>query len=185
MAQVGERYARDVTKQRDDGGSSKRTELADVARALRAVADAIVIEFEDDDDRSQLRDNQGCRRRMLADRPRYQVQGVVVSSSFTTTSTFTIANARHVASKIKTDLKLLQRAYGDPSDAKIEDFGEEAAQMLNAGYLRAVTYGYKKDGDWDIALLYTANNEGRWSAMTALGRSREGYPSQDHPSTRS
>jgi hypothetical protein len=83
-----------------------------------------------------------------------------VSSSFTTTRTFTIANARHVAAKIKTDLKLLQRAYGEPSDQRIDAFGEEAAQMLNAGYLGTVTYGFKKNGNWVLALHYTANNDG-------------------------
>jgi hypothetical protein len=93
-----------------------------------------------------------------------------MSSSHTTTSTFTIANARHVAAKIKTDLKLLQRAYGDPSDQKIEDFGEEAAQMLNAGYLRTVTYGYKKDGAWIVALRYTANNDGTLSTDDRAGQ---------------
>jgi hypothetical protein len=93
-----------------------------------------------------------------------------MSSSYTTTSTFTIANARHVAAKIKTDLKLLQRAYGKPNDTDIENYGEEAAQMLNAGYLGTVTYGFMKDGKWIVALRYTANNDGSLSTDDRAGQ---------------
>lgn len=79
-------------------------------------------------------------------------------STFTTTKTFTITEARYITSKIKTDLKLLQGAYGSPSDARIEDFGEEAAMLLAKGYLDTVTYGFKRDGDWVVALRYVAHN---------------------------
>lgn len=81
-----------------------------------------------------------------------------MSSTFTNSSTFTIANARHVGAKVKTDLKLIQRAYGSPSDGAIEDFGEELAQVLAKGYLGTVTYGYRRDGNWIVALRYTAAN---------------------------
>jgi hypothetical protein len=93
-----------------------------------------------------------------------------MSSSSTTTSTFTIANARHVAAKIKTDLKLLQRAYGGPTDGDIDNYGEEVAQMLNAGYLGSVTYGYMKDRKWIVALRYTANNDGTLSTDHRAGQ---------------
>ena len=71
-----------------------------------------------------------------------------MSMTSTRTSTFTIANARYVTSKIKADLKLLQRAYGSPTDADIEAYGEEAAQLLNGGYLGTVTYGFRRNGSW-------------------------------------
>lgn len=101
-----------------------------------------------------------------------------MSSSFTTTSTFTIANARHVAAKIRTDLKLLQRAYGKPTDGDIENYGEEAAQMLNAGYLGTVTYGFMKDRKWIVALSYTANNDGTLSTDDRAGRIPRGVSVQ-------
>lgn len=81
-----------------------------------------------------------------------------MSSTYTTSSTFTIANARHVAAKVKTDLKLLQRAYGAPSDSHIEDYGEELAQLLAKGYLGTATFGYRRGSDWVVALRYTAAN---------------------------
>lgn len=93
-----------------------------------------------------------------------------MSSSHSTTNTFTIANARHVAAKIKTDLKLFQRAYGEPSDSAIDNYGEEAALMLCTGYLGTVTYGYKKGGDWIVALRYAANNDGTLTCDDRAGR---------------
>lgn len=92
------------------------------------------------------------------------------TSTNTTTSTFTIANARQVASKIKTDLKLLQQQYGSPTDAKIDDFGEEAAQLLNKGYLGTVTFGFRRSGDWVFALSYTARNDGTLSSDDRAGK---------------
>ena len=65
---------------------------------------------------------------MLADRSRHDLQRLIsMSTTSTRTSTFTIAHARYVTSKIKTDLKRLQMEYGAPPDAGIEAFGEEAA----------------------------------------------------------
>ncbi len=62
--------------------------------------------------------------------------------------TFTIVHARHIAAKIATDLKRLQRFYGKPSDKQIADYEAEAVAMLKAGYLQTVTYGFKRDGQW-------------------------------------
>ena len=92
-----------------------------------------------------------------------------MSMTTTHTSTFTIANARYVTSKIKTDLKLLQKAYGSPTDADIDDYGEEAAQLLNGGYLGTVTYGYRRNGSWVVALRYTARHDGTLAADDRAG----------------
>lgn len=92
-----------------------------------------------------------------------------MSMTSTHTSTFTIANARYVTSKIKADLKLLQRAYGSPTDAAIEAFGEEAAQLLNGGYLGTVTYGYRRNGSWVVALKYAAQPNGTLAAVDRAG----------------
>ena len=88
----------------------------------------------------------------------------------TTSSTFTIANARYVTSKVKADLALMQRIYGAPSDAHIENLGEEAAQLLNKGYLGRVTYGFRRDGDWIVALRYTANRDGTLATDDRAGQ---------------
>ena len=43
-----------------------------------------------------------------------------MSNSFTISeaTTFTITHARHMAAKVATDLKRIQRFYGKPSDTK-------------------------------------------------------------------
>ena len=45
---------------------------------------------------------------------------------FPTPTTFTVTHARHMAAKVATDLKRMQRLYGSPSDAEIADYEAEA-----------------------------------------------------------
>jgi len=81
------------------------------------------------------------------------------SFSYTDTSTFTVTHARHMAAKVATDLKRMQRFYGSPSDAKIAEFEAEATEMIKTGYLETVTYGFKKNGNWmEPTLRYTARD---------------------------
>lgn len=84
-----------------------------------------------------------------------------MSHSFTTseTTTFTVTHARHMASKLATDLKRIQRFYGSPSDSSISDYEDEVVQLLTAGYLGTVTYGFRRDGQWvEPTLRYTAED---------------------------
>lgn len=81
------------------------------------------------------------------------------SYSYTESTTFTITHARHMAAKIATDLKRMQRFYGKPSDAQIANFEDEAAALLKAGYLEDVTYGFQRNGQWiEPTLKYTARD---------------------------
>lgn len=84
-----------------------------------------------------------------------------MASSFTVSdsTTFTITHARHMAAKVAADLKRIQRHYGEPGDAAIADYEEEVVQLLKAGYLGTVTYGYMRDDKWiEPALRYTARD---------------------------
>ncbi len=84
-----------------------------------------------------------------------------MSYSFTEseTTTFTVTHARHMAAKVATDLKRLQRFYGEPSDKRIEQYEAEIIALLKAGYLSSVTYGFKRDGKWiEPTLKYTARD---------------------------
>ena len=81
------------------------------------------------------------------------------SYSYTESRTFTVTHARHMAAKVATDLKRMQRFYGKPSDENIADYESEATEMLRAGYLDTVTYGFKRDGKWiEPTLRYTARD---------------------------
>jgi hypothetical protein len=79
------------------------------------------------------------------------------SATVTETTTFTITHARHMAAKVAADLKRMQRFYGKPSDASIAAYEEEVVELLKAGYLGSVWYGFKRNGEFiEPALRYTA-----------------------------
>lgn len=81
------------------------------------------------------------------------------SFSYTESSTFTVTHARHMAAKVATDLKRLQRLFGLPSDARMAEFETEATELLKAGYLGTVTYGFRREGKWiEPTLRYTAHD---------------------------
>lgn len=81
------------------------------------------------------------------------------SYSYTETATFTVTHARHMAAKVAADLKRMQRFYGSPSDERIAQFEAEVTELIRAGYLGTVTYGFQKDGNWiEPTLRYTAKD---------------------------
>lgn len=71
-------------------------------------------------------------------------------SSYTVTeaSTFTVTHARHIAAKVATDLKRMQRFYSAPSDAQIDAYEAELTLLIKGAYLEKVTYGFRKDNAW-------------------------------------
>ena len=74
-------------------------------------------------------------------------------------TTFTITHARHMAAKVVTDLKRLQRFYGAPSDGGIAAYGEELTMLMRNGYLRTVTYGFRRNNAWiEPTVSYTARD---------------------------
>lgn len=101
-----------------------------------------------------------------------------MTASFTTTEarTFTVTHARHMAAKVATDLKRLQRLYGKPSDTSIADYEAEVVELLRAGYLDKVTYGFRRNNCWiEPALRYSARDlEGVSATDDDPGRIRPG-----------
>jgi hypothetical protein len=78
-------------------------------------------------------------------------------SSYTYSQTFTETHAKHIAAKVATDLKRIQRFYGELTDTRIGNYEKEIIQYLKKGYLTEVTYGFKKNGQWiEPTLRYTA-----------------------------
>ena len=86
--------------------------------------------------------------------------------SYTDTVTFTVTHARNLASKIATDLKRMQRFYGSPSDFNINSYENEAIELMRAGYLGSVTYGFMRNGEWvEPTLIYTSRDLAGLSAL--------------------
>lgn len=81
------------------------------------------------------------------------------SFTYTGTQTFTATHAKHIAAKVATDLKRIQRFYGHPIDRRIEQYETEVVELLKKGYLDTVTYGFKRDDKWiEPTLRYTAKD---------------------------
>lgn len=81
------------------------------------------------------------------------------SSTYTYNQTFTITHAKYLASKLAADLKRVQRLYGSPSDSSISSYEQEMTQLLKAGYLDEVKYGFKYNGNFvEPTLIYSAQD---------------------------
>lgn len=88
---------------------------------------------------------------------------------------FTITHAKHLAAKVATDLKRIQRFYGNPGDEWIAAYEAEITYLLKAGYLGEVTYGFKRGGQWtEPTLRYTARQLGEGAEDHDPGRIRPG-----------
>ena len=81
------------------------------------------------------------------------------SYTLSESQSFTATHARHMAAKVSTDLKRVQRFYRDPTDARIANYEAEVIELLKAGYLGVVTYGFQRNGNWiPPTLRYTARD---------------------------
>ena len=103
------------------------------------------------------------------------------SYTVTDTDTFTRTHAVHIAAKVATDLKRMQRFYGEPSDGWIAAYELEVVELLRAGFLGTVTYGYQRSGSWiEPTLFYTARVlAGSPARDDDPGRVRPGAPIAD------
>jgi hypothetical protein len=81
------------------------------------------------------------------------------SLTVTETTSFTATHARHMAAKVATDLKRMQRFYGLPSDTAIAHFEAEVIELLKGGYLATVSYGFRRGGQFvEPMVKYTARD---------------------------
>lgn len=98
-------------------------------------------------------------------------QSTTVSESVT----FSLTHAKHIAAKVATDLKRMQRFYNAPSDKSIAEYETEVIQLLKHGYLHEVTYGFRRDGAWiEPTLRYSASDLSGTMADDDPGRIRPG-----------
>lgn len=90
--------------------------------------------------------------------------------SHTTTETWSRTHARRVAGKVAADLRQMQQEYGRPTDSTIEGYLQELTVLLAGGYVKELSYGYKRDAEWVAALKYTADMYGTLSTDDRSGR---------------
>lgn len=101
-----------------------------------------------------------------------------MSGSFSSTAseTFSIIHARHIASKVATDLKRIQRFYGGvPADSDINDYEAELVELLKHDVVADIIYGFKRDGRWtEVVVRYKALAGGTLSTDDDPGKIRPG-----------
>ena len=78
--------------------------------------------------------------------------------SYTKSDSFTIVQARLLASKVAADMHLCALYYGEPTEQRVRSYSEELAQLLNGGYVEAYEFGYKRDGKRVVCWRYTVQN---------------------------
>ena len=82
-----------------------------------------------------------------------------MSTSYATTlnETFSLTDAKKIASKVATDLLRFQSLYGAPNDQWIDAYEQELIIMLQHEAISYVEYGFKRDGKWtEAAVRYRA-----------------------------
>lgn len=95
--------------------------------------------------------------------------------TFVDAATFTVTNARHMAAKVATDLKRIQRFYGKPDDSEIAKYEEEVTLLIRAGYLGEIAYGFKRDGRWiEPTIRYESRDPGDAQRDDDPGRIKPG-----------
>jgi len=99
-----------------------------------------------------------------------------MSNSYTTTTseTFTITHAKHIAAKVATDLMRFTRFYQNPSVQDINNYEAELVALLKGGYLDKVIYGFHRNGKWVEALQYHALPDGTLVGDDDPGKIRPG-----------
>ena len=78
------------------------------------------------------------------------------SNTTTESNTFTISDVKHIGMKVITDLKRIQRLYGEPNELRLHDYSIEILMLLDYGFLESITYGFEKNRKWiEPTLRYT------------------------------
>jgi hypothetical protein len=93
-----------------------------------------------------------------------------MSSTFTTSNTFTIINARKLAAKVASDIHLCAAYYGRPSEEDTRRYAEELAQYINEGYVEEYEFGYVKNGKRVVSWRYKVDEYGVLTADDRPGK---------------
>ena len=83
--------------------------------------------------------------------------------TYTTSSTFTRTDAKHIASKVAADLRGMRDYYGKPNESQIKDYDEELTELLVGGYLESVEYGFMRNDQKIVTLYYEVLSNGSLS----------------------
>ena len=71
---------------------------------------------------------------------------------------WTLTNAKYLASKVTTDMWRCRQNYGLPSEAAINDYGTELALRLRDGFVSKYEFGFEIENERLLSWRYTVVN---------------------------
>lgn len=83
------------------------------------------------------------------------------SMTRTVTETFTLANAKHLASKVTSDMLRCSQNYGEPTQIQINNYGTELAILLRDGYVKEYEFGFSRGNQRVLSWKYTVGATGQ------------------------
>ncbi len=83
-----------------------------------------------------------------------------MTSSYSISETFTLTHAKHLASKVASDMYQCHKFYGQPSEAQISKYQDELIVMLAGGYVDEYEFGFKKNDQRIVSWQYRVNASG-------------------------
>lgn len=101
------------------------------------------------------------------------------SYSASETATFSLSDAKYIASKVQTDLRQCQRWYGEPSDTWIEAYHDELVVLSARKLVDRVKYGFQRNGAWVLTLEYTFRYDGTLVGDDRAGGVRQAFDLND------
>lgn len=88
----------------------------------------------------------------------------------TATESFTLTNAKILASKMTADMRRCQQGYGLPTDSEINDYGTEFALLLRDGYVKEYEFGFSRDDARILSWSYSVDSSGHVTSNDRPGR---------------
>lgn len=76
----------------------------------------------------------------------------------TVSESWTLTNAKYLASKVTTDMWRCRQNYGLPTEAEINDYGTELALRLRDGFVSQYEFGFKIENERLLSWRYTVAN---------------------------
>jgi hypothetical protein len=83
-----------------------------------------------------------------------------MTGSYSVSQTFTLTHAKHLASKVVSDLYQCRNFYGEPSEAMIAKYQDELIVMLAGGYVKQYEFGFKQNDQRVVSWQYGVNASG-------------------------
>jgi hypothetical protein len=81
------------------------------------------------------------------------------SSSFTGTSTFSVADIEAVMKNLKADFRMIAQSSNAITEAKADDYSHDVQELATAGYLKKVNLMLFSNGVEKYAVEYTPNTD--------------------------